>query len=286
MKYTFALITVLSMLAPGISSAETTSTLEQIQQSGMVRIGYRENEPPMSFLNKDKKPVGYSIDLCTRIVNEVKSQLKNPKIATKYVLVTASNRFEALTNNKIDILCGSTTKTLSRRELVDFTQLTFVTGASLLSLKSDDIGEISDLQGKKVAVVKDTTTIDNLSKALKKADSDAEIVPVASASAGMEAVIKGEVDAFSSDQVVLIGLVVTHESPEKFAISNDLFSYEPFALAVRRNDSEFRLLADRVLSQLNRSGQISPIYGKWFGKFTKKVPSLLEAMYILNSTPE
>ena len=271
---------------PAISSAQATSTLEQIKQNGAVRIGYRENEPPMSFLSKGGKPIGYSIDLCIRIVNEVKKQLKNPKIETKFVAVNASNRFQALVDNRIDILCGPTTKTLARGELVDFTQHTFVTGASLLSLESVGIGGISDLQGKKVAVVKDTTTIDNLSKALKEAVSDAEIVPVASASAGIKAMIKGEVDAFSSDQVVLIGLALSHDGPEKFVIADELFSLEPFALAVRRNDSEFRLIADRVLSQLNRSGQIGPIYTKWFGKFTKKVPSLLEAMYILNSTPE
>ena len=286
MKYTFILIAILSMLGPVISSAETTFTLEQIKQSEKVRIGYRENEPPMSFLNKDKQPVGYSIELCTRIVNEIKNKLKNPKIAIEFVPVTASNRFEALANNSIDILCGSTTKTISRGELVDFTQLTFVTGASLLSLESVDVQGISDLQGKKVAVVENTTTINSLSTALKEAVSDAEIIPVASASARIHALIKGKVDAFSSDQVVLIGLALTHKGPEKFALANDIFSFEPFALAVRRNDSDFRLLADRALSQLNRSKQIIPIYGKWFGKFTKKVPSLLKAMYMLNSTPE
>jgi glutamate/aspartate transport system substrate-binding protein len=286
MKYTFILIAILSMLGPVISSAETTFTLEQIKQSEKVRIGYRENEPPMSFLNKDKQPVGYSIELCTRIVNQIKNKLKNPNIAIEFVPVTASNRFEALANNSIDILCGSTTKTLSRGKLVDFTQLTFVTGASLLSLESINVRGISDLQGKKVAVVENTTTIDRLSKALKEAVSDAEIIPVVSAQAEMDALIKGEVDAFSSDQVVLIGLALAHKGSEEFAIADDTFSFEPFALAVRRNDSDFRLLADRVLSQLNRSGQIGPIYGKWFGKFTKKVPSLLGAMYILNSTPE
>ncbi len=286
MKFMFALITLVSMLLSGTSSAKSTSTIEQIKNSETIRIGFRENEPPMSFLNKDNQPIGYSIELCIRIVNEVKRELKNPNIAIKYIPVTASNRFESLANNSIDILCGSTTKTLSRAELVDFTQLSFVTGASLLSLKSTEIEGVSDLQGKKVAVVKDTTTIDSLTKALEKTGSDAKVIPVDSATEGMSAVIKGEVDAFSSDQVVLIGLAITHETPEKFAISHDVFSYEPFALAVRRNDSEFRLIADRVLSQLSRSGKITSIYANWFGKFTEEVPKLLEAMYILNSTPE
>ena len=286
MKYTFVLIALISMLVSGTSMAETTSTLENIKKSETIRIGFRDNEPPMSFLNKDKQPIGYSIELCVRIANEVKNKLKNPNIAIKYVPVTASNRFDALANNSIDILCGSTTKTLSRAELVDFTQLSFVTGASLLSMKSAKVDGISDLKGKKVAVVKDTTTIATLTKALKEAGSNAEIIPVSSATEGFNALIKGKVDAFSSDQVVLIGLAVTHENPKQFSIAQKLFSYEPFALAVRKNDSEFRLIADRVLSELNRSGKIKSIYARWFGQFTKEMPSLLEAMYILNSTSE
>jgi ABC-type amino acid transport substrate-binding protein len=274
------------MLITGTSSAGDTSTLEQIKNSETIRIGYRETEPPMSFLNKDKQPIGYSVELCLHIVNEVKSILKNPNIAPKYVPVTASNRFEALRDNSIDILCGSTTKTLSRSELVDFTQLTFITGAALLSLKSTKVNAISDLMGKKVAVVKDTTTMDILKETLLIEASDAKIIPVDSASAGMDLVVKGEVAAFSSDQIVLIGLVVTHKDKKKFAVTENVFSFEPFALAVRRNDADFRLIANRVLSRLSRRGEIVKVYKKWFGKYIKEVPALLEALYILNATPE
>ena len=286
MKYAFAFAAILFVFAPQISAEEAGSTLERISQSGKVRIGFRESEPPMSFLDENKQPAGYSIDLCKRIVNEIKSKLGKPELGAEYVPVTASNRFQAVANHDVDILCGATTKTLARGELVDFTQLTFVTGGSLLSLKSNKVSGISELQGKKVAVVEGTTTIESLKQALKEAVSDAQVVPVASAVEGMAALENGNVDAFASDQIVLIGLVVTSESPEKFGIAGELFSYEPFALAVRRNDSEFRLLADRVLSQLYRSGQISPIYSKWLGGLSDEVPSLLEAMYILNSTPE
>jgi len=286
MKYTIALIALISISVSGTSSAGNGSTLEQIKKDEVIRIGYRKAEPPMSFLNEDKQPIGYSIDLCLHIVNEVKSILKNPNIATRYVPVTASNRFEALNNNSIDILCGATTKTLSRSELVDFTQLTFITGAALLSLKTAKIEGFTDLMGKKIAVVKDTTTMDILGKTLKKEASDAKIIPVDSASKGMELVIKGEVDAFSSDQIVLIGLVVTHKNPKQFAVSDKVFSFEPFALAVRRNDAEFRLLANRVLSKLSRSSQIIKVYKQWFGKYITEVPALLEALYILNATPE
>jgi glutamate/aspartate transport system substrate-binding protein len=286
MRYALAWVALFSLFASPLHAEQTGSTLERIQQSGTVRIGFRESEPPMSFVDEKEQPAGYSIDLCNRIVSAIKSRLGKPDLAVKYVPVTASNRFQAVASHEIDILCGATTKTLARSEVVDFSQLTFVTGASLLSLDAARIGGISDLQGKKVAVVEGTTTIENLKQALQEAVSDAQVVPVASAAEGLAALESGDVDAFSSDQVVLIGLVVSQESPEKFAIADELFSYEPFALALRRNDSEFRLLADRVLSQLYRSGQITPIYSKWFGRLSSEVPSLLEAMYILNSTPE
>jgi len=279
-------MTLISILFSGISFAQSNSTLEQIKKSETIRIGFRENEPPMSFLNKDKQPMGYSIELCLRITDAVKIKLKNPNIAIKYVPVSASDRFDALTNNSIDILCGSTTKTHSRAEKVDFTQLSFVTGGSLLSLKTSKVEGISDLQDKKVAVVKDTTTIATLTKALKQIDSNAQIIPVDSAAEGINSLMKGDVDAFSSDQIVLIGLAVTHKNPDQFSIAKKLFSYEPFALAIRQNDSEFRLLANRVLSEINRNGTIKSIYKRWFGTFTKEMPTLLEAMYILNSTAE
>lgn len=286
MRYFYLLLAITVLFASPLGAAGQKDTLEQIGESGKVRIGFRESQPPMSFLDQDGKAAGYSIDLCVRIVNEVKNTLKKDDITIEYVPVSSSKRFDALQNNTIDILCGATTKTIARGKLVDFTQLTFVTGASLLSLKDTGVEGISALQGKKVGVSKGTTTLDAISTKLKESVSDAKIIQFDSASDGMKALIKGEVDAFSADQVVLIGLVLTHEGEEEFTIAGDIFSYEPFALAVRRNDSDFRLLADTVLAQLNRSGQITPIYRKWFGKFTKEVPTLLQAMYILNSTPE
>lgn len=286
MRHLIVLTGLFSMLISGTGLAADISTLEQIKKSGEIRIGYRETEPPMSFLNKDKQPVGYSIELCLHIANEVKSTLQNPNIATKYLPVNASNRFDALRDNSIDILCGSTTKTLSRSELVDFTQLTFITGAAFLSLNSAKVEKFSDLKGKKVAVVKDTTTKNALEKNLRKKGSDAKIIVVDSAAEGVDLVVKGEVAAFSADQIVLIGLVVTHKDKKQFAVSDRVFSFEPFALAIRQNDSEFRLLADRTLARLNRSGNITKVFNQWFGKYITEVPALLEAMYILNATPE
>jgi ABC-type amino acid transport substrate-binding protein len=286
MRTFLTVVSTLILLASPLSAAEQSGTLEQIKESGTIRLGYRQSEPPMSFVDSSGKPVGYSIDLCLRIATAVKAELGIPEIAVEFVPVNSANRFTALSDNKIDILCGSTTKTLSRSEIVDFTQLTFVTGASLLSLDGAKVAAVADLQGKKVGVVKGTTTIEVLKGALKDSLTEAEVVPVDSASDAVKSLLDGKIDAFSSDQVVLIGLVLTSEDKGDLVISNELFSFEPFALAVRRNDADFRLAADRVLSHLYRSAQIIQIYRKWFGRFSKQAPAALGAVYRLNATPE
>lgn len=286
MKLLFGLFMAAVLLAPASGTAGPSGTLERIEASGIVRIGYRPSEPPMSFDDGDGKPVGYSIDLCARIIGAIRTELRLEKVAVEYVRVNASDRFPALTENRIDILCGSTTKTLARGKLVDFTQLTFATGASLLSLNDTPIAELGDLRGRKVAVVKDTTTIEALKAALKERAIEAEVVPVDNTDQGMKLLRGREVAAFSADQVVLVGLVLMAEDMETFGVSPNPFSFEPFALAVRRNDADFRLVVDGALSRLYRTGEIDHIYNKWFGILSDKKPPMIEALYRLNATPE
>ena len=269
-----------------LHAAEQVPTLEQIKKTGKIRIGYRQSEPPMSFRDNDGNPVGYSIDLCDRIVTAVKTKIDKSDISVDYVPVNAQNRFTAIKDNKIDLLCGATTKTLSRSELVDFTQLTFVTGTSLMSLRKAPIDSLADLKGKKVAVVKGTTTQEVLDYSLKETSTDAEVVVVDSAAQGFDMLKENKVDAYCSDQVVLIGLLLSSETPDRFHVAEGTFSYEPFALALRRNDADFRLVADRVLSDLYRSGQILDIYKKWFGLFSDQIPGAIAAAYQLNAIPE
>ncbi len=268
------------------AAADLNGTLKRISDTGKINLGFREAEPPMSFLDKDGQPIGYSIDLCNYVAVAVKRQLDRPDITVNYVPVTAETRFTAIESGKIDLLCGATTKTLGRAERVGFTQLTFVTGASLLSLSAERVPGIMGLKGKRVAVVDNTTTITALKGALENSLVDAEVVPVSSASEGMSALEKAEVDAFSSDQVVLIGQVITSKDPKIFYLSEELFSFEPFALATARGDADFQLVANRALSELNRSGRIAQIYKRWFGRVAKNPPRVLKALYQLNSTPE
>ena len=281
--YTFLLITAQMFSA---TAADLQGALKRISVSGEIKIGYRAAERPMSFEDQAGKPVGYSIDLCAHIASAVKKELGREHLAEIFIPVTAENRFSALETGEIDILCGATTKTLSRSERVDFTQLTFVTGASLVSRDDNIVVGIESLQGKRVAVVSNTTTIDALKRRIAEAKVDAQVVAVGSADEGMDMLDRGDVDAFSSDQVVLIGLVAGADESQRYLISSELFSFEPFALAIPRDDSDFRLLADRALSKLNRTGKIWDIYAKWFSRFSKNPPKALVSLYQLNATPE
>ncbi len=268
------------------AASELTGTLKRIDDTGQMNLGFRESEPPMSFRDQSGRPIGYSIDLCEHIAAGVKRKLGRSDITVNYVPVTAENRFTAIETASIDILCGATTKTLGRSERVGFTQLTFATGASLLSMEDKKVADVMGLKGKRVAVVSSTTTIVALKGALNEKLVDATVVPVSSAAEGMALLEKGEVDAYSSDQVVLIGQVIARNNEKKYFLSEELFSFEPFALAVTRGDADFQLIADRALSQLNRSGQIAEIYRKWFSRFGAKPPLVLKALYKLNATPE
>ena len=283
MRSILTAILLVAFLTNPLSAQELTGTLLQIQKSGKVKIGYRESQPPMSFLDKDGMPAGYSIDLCKLIVTGIEDKIGGD-VAIEYVAVTAAERFEALSANRIDILCGSTTKTLSRSELVDFTQLTFVTGASFMTLKSTQL--MNNFSGKKIGVVKGTTTGVSLKELFLETETKADIVMLETTEEGINALKEGKIDAFAADQVVLIGLALSLGNPENFSILPSLFTYEPFALAVRRNDADFRLIADRVISDLYRTKKIVPIYKKWFGQFSSKMPTAFEAVIMINATPE
>jgi ABC-type amino acid transport substrate-binding protein len=273
----------LSLAAAG--AAEWTQTLQRIDASGEMNIGFRQDQAPLSFDRGGGNAAGYSVDLCKIIASEVVNTLGKTSIHVNFVPVTAANRFQAIQSGKIDILCGATTKSLSRAEIVGFTQPTFVTGGALLSPREAMIEEIGDLAGKSVAVVSNTTTIETLEKALRTLSIDAEVIPVTSTSQGMTLLERNEIDALAADQVILIGQVIARGGRDRYVLSKQLFSFEPFALAIPRGDTDFQLAADRALSNLYRSGEILTIYQLWFGSFGEDPPDMLKALYQLHATP-
>lgn len=281
-----AWIAAVLALVLAVPAGASEPTLQKIRNSGEIVIGHREDARPFSFVESGKAPTGYSVDLCLRIAEAVKAELGMADLAVKYVPVGAETRFSKVADGGIDLECGNSTMTLSRMKQVDFTNMIFITGASLLVREGEPIDAISGLAGKKVAVVEGTTTQQELAARLKSGLIQTTVVPVKDHADGLKALLDKTVDAYAGDQIVLIGLARSAPDPSKLALVKELFSYEPYAIALRRNDADFRLVANRALAQLYRSGEITGVYNRWFGDWGAQPSRLLVAMFALNGIPE
>jgi ABC-type amino acid transport substrate-binding protein len=263
---------------------ELDGILKKIKDSKTFTLGHLTSAPPFSFPGPDRRPVGYSIDLCTHIASKIQEQL-GINLKLNWVPVTTENRLDMVASGKVDIECGTSTASLSRQQRVDFSLMTFVDGGGLLTKKDLTLRAVADLADKRIAVIPGTTTETALSKFLKEEFVTVQTVPVKNHVEGLAAIEKGSADAFASDRGILIGLAVTSKDPSLFALPNLLFSYEPYGFMVRRNDAAFRLAVNRALAGLYRSGDIAAIYDRWFGAFGKPSPAL-QLMYLLNGLPE
>ena len=278
------LIVSAMMMVGAAPGQELDGTLKKIKTSETFTLGYLESAPPFSFPGPDRRPVGYSIDLCTQIASAIQKQL-GVSLKLNWVPVTTANRLEMVASGKVDIECGTSTASLSRQEKIDFSLMTFVDGGGLLTKSSSKLGAVADLADKRIAVIPGTTTQTALDKYLKEEFVAVKIVPVKNHVEGLAAIEKDSADAFASDRSVLVGLAVTSKDPSLFALPGILFSYEPYGFMVRRNDAAFRLAVNRTLAEIYRSGNIVPIYDRWFGAFGKPSAAIL-AMYLLNGLPE
>jgi glutamate/aspartate transport system substrate-binding protein len=279
-------LAVMTALGATAGHAQTlTGTLKKVMDSGTLTLGYRENALPFSYRGSDGKPAGYSIDLCQEIAVAVQQELKLPSLAVRWVPVTPENRIDAVAGGTVDIECGSTTASLSRQEKVDFTLMTFVDGASLLIVEGSGVRTVADLAGKRVGVVPGTTTEKALAGFLQGTSLAVTVVPVKDHDEGLAGLQTSKIEAYASDRVILVGLVLQARGTARYALISDDLSYEPYGFMVRRDDSAFRLVANRALARIYRSGAIGAIYAKWFGGLGKPTPALV-LMYALQGLPE
>ncbi len=274
------------LLGFSAEAAKLTGTLKKVAVTGVITIGYNTDSAPFSFQDDSGAPVGYSVDLCRRIATATKEKLGLDDLEVKFVEISLENRFDAVESGLVDIECSSSTITLSRLEKVDFTLMTFVTGGALVSKENAAIRTTDDINGKAVAVTRGTTTEAALTAHLKETLIDASVILVDTDSEGIRQLDAGKVQAFASDQVVLIGQIVNSGDPESYVLSEDIFSFEPYGLSLRRNDADFRLLANRSLSQIYRTGQFKTLFNKWFGRVGLRPSPILAAMYQLQALPE
>jgi ABC-type amino acid transport substrate-binding protein len=274
----FALAAVAAVVILGAAAAQA-QTLERVKSTGTFTIGYREDAAPYSYKNALGEPDGYSIELCRAIATDVKDALGLANIKVVYRPVTTEDRFQQVQDGRVDIECGATTVTLSRRELVDFSLFTFIDGASVL-LRADGPQDLQGLAGKKVGVRGGTTTEQALRNTLAQEKIAAQVVTVGNHDDGLQQLQKGEIAAYFADRAILMFLMA--KSPDKeLRISERFFTFEPYALPVHRGDDQFRLLVDRTLSALYRSGRIQEIFTHSFGQNARE-SDLLKALYIID----
>jgi glutamate/aspartate transport system substrate-binding protein len=284
MRSGLAICVVLLALAGPAAGQETRPTLDKIKETGVVQLGYRQTSRPFSFLGSDGQPAGFSIDLCVQVAGAIRESLKLPGLKVAWIPVTPADRIPKLVKGTIDLECGSTTITFGRMEQVAFSHMISVDGGSLLATAESGIGAVKDLAGKRVGVIPNTTTEKALAAALAGAGIQATVIPVTEVGAGMQGLEEGRLDAYASDRILLAGLLATAKNPAKLRLSDEFFSYEPYALMMRRGDNAFQTQVNRSLSTLYRSGLVQ-IYERWFGPFSTASP-LVKALYLLHSWPD
>ena len=281
------LLAVLTLTLGGPAwAADLDGTLKKIKDTNTIRLGYREASRPFSFTGDDGKPAGYSVDLCAAVAASIAKELAIPNLQTTWVKVTVANRMEEIVKGAIDLECGSTTASLSRQEQVDFSLLTFIDGGSLLVTDAGGVKDVATLGDKRVAVIPGTTTEKSLAEALKRKRGHRDDRAGEGSRRGRgRAGRRARADAYASDRIILIGIGRTSKNPEKLSLIDEFFSYEPYGLMLRRNDSAFRLSVNRALARLYRSGDVVPLVNKWFGSMGTP-GQLLGAMYLINALPE
>lgn len=283
----FTLILLCGVLAAPAYAQELTGTLKRVAESGEFRIGYVPDAPPMSYDGEDGKPTGYSIALCRNIAGAVKAAVGLEEIKLSFIpLILPEDRIAAVVNHMVDIECGATTVTLSRREQVDFTLMTFITGGAVLSLTGNSINSVAELTEKTVAVIRGTTTHAAIRDYITNNEFKITLRIITSHNEGIELLDAGKVDGYASDRTMLVGQVVRSEDRSRYSISRDVFSFEPYALMLARGDTDFRLIADRALAGLYGNARIRRIYHDWIGRYGEPMTPIVEAMYEFQAVGE
>jgi len=261
-------------------------TLGKIAKTGVLTLGYTDGAAPFSSGGVDGKPQGYSIDLCRAVADGIAAQLGKPQLQTRWVKLTIQNRIEAVRRKQVDVECGTTTWTLGRQRLVDFSLVTFVEGGSLLARVQDGrLRSLKDFGGRRIAVIGGTTTEQALRDALSYAKVQAEVVLTSTRDEGLGLLRVGKVDGFASDRTTLLALVAKRSEGDMFRVLDEYFSIEQYALMLPRGDPDFRLAVNRTLARLYRSGDIQKVYDRWLGALGPP-SALLSSTYLIQSLEE
>jgi glutamate/aspartate transport system substrate-binding protein len=267
-------------------------TLANIKQTHVVRLGYRESSPPFSFLDQASRPIGYSLELCEAIVDEIGVEVDDANLRIEYVKVTSDDRIPAVVQNKIDLECGSTTANAERAKQVAFSPLMFVAGTKLMVPKTSNISAPADLKGKTVVVTKGTTNEQAMHNVDNKLALGLNIVASPDHEQSYQMLVDGKADAFATDDILLYGLIARHKSQDKFRVAGEYLSYDPYGIMFRKGEPQLTAVVERTFRKLGSNRDLIPLYNKWFvarlptgEKLNVAIsPQLEEAFKVLNDT--
>jgi len=267
-------------------------TLAAIKASHVVHLGYRESSPPFSFLDQAGRPIGYSLELCEAIVDEIGVEVDDPALRIDYVKVTSDDRIAAVLQGKIDLECGSTTANAERAKQVAFSPLMFVAGTKLMVPKASGVTTVTDLKGKTVVVTKGTTNEQAMHNADKKFSLGLTIVTAADHEQSYQMLADGKTDAFATDDILLYGLIARHKSQDRFRVTGDYLSYDPYGIMFRKGEPQLAAVVERAFRKLGSNHDLIPLYNKWFvgrlptgEKLNVAIsPQLEEAFHVLDDS--
>jgi glutamate/aspartate transport system substrate-binding protein len=251
-------------LAFACAAAAQEGTLKKIKDSGSITIGHRESSIPFSYLDDQQKPIGYSMDICARIVEAVKKELKAPNLAVKHNVVTPQTRMQLIANGTVDIECGSTTNTVERQKQVAFAVTTFITGTKLLVKRKSGIKNVDGLKGKPVVVTQGTTNERAVKAINDQKNLGMRFLNAKDHAESFLTVDTGRAVAFPMDDILLYGLIANSKNPKDWAVVGDFLSYDPYAVMLRKDDPQFKKFVDGVIVGMMKSGELEKLYRKWF----------------------
>jgi glutamate/aspartate transport system substrate-binding protein len=268
-------------------------TLANIKKTHVVRLGYRESSPPFSFMDPSNRPIGYSLELCEAIVEEIGIEVDDANLRIEYVKVTPDDRIPAVVQNKIDLECGSTTANAERAKQVAFSPLMFVAGTKLMVPKASTISAPKDLQGKTVVVTKGTTNEQAMHTLDKKFALALNIVASPDHEQSYQMLVDGKADAFATDDILLYGLIARHKAQARFKVVGDYLSYDPYGIMFRKGEPQLSAVVERTFRKLGSNRDLVPLYNKWFvarlptgEKLNVAIsPQLEEAFKVLDDSP-
>src|SRR5881398_2452169 len=267
-------------------------TLSAIKTAHTVRLGYRESSPPFSFLDQANRPIGYSLELCEAVVDEIGVEVDDPNLKIAYVKVTSDDRIPAVVQNKIDLECGSTTANAERSKQVAFSPLIFVAGTKLMVPKASTVAGAADLKGKTVVVTKGTTNEQAMHAVDRKFALGLNIITSPDHEQSYQMLVDQKADAFATDDVLLYGLIARHRAQDKFRVTGEYLSYDPYGIMFRKGEPQLAAVVERTFRKLGSNRDLVPLYNKWFvsrlptgEKLNVPIsPQLEEAFKVLDDT--